>query len=376
MSRMVGHICVAVLVASVVPLRAASAAPAQVTFCRQTLPVGTRTLRCRTSGRRGQKQSLRTLSSFTELRSLDLSGQQFSDYAAIGSLKKLRKLEIRQEHCVPGRFSGTGPRKPRAVVELSFLAGLTHLEELDLSLPAKSLKPLKDLKRLKKLSLEVLGSPDLSFLESLVRLEILEVNVEHLKMPSIQRLVRLRKVRISGNTLDLKNMPPAKSVRALTLVQGFHGCSGTEEMPTKALDGRHLMKRFPKLRSLSLEGHGSAFTTFDFTNMPRNTALKKMYLGGDIMLKPWSGLARFKGITDLTLEHLGESIPTLDPIGKLTRLRKLSLIEATESEIKSLRALWKLKRLRFFQIAHTFVPRIELKKLRKRLPKLRIKTGE
>jgi len=253
------------------------------------------------------------IAKLTTLEDLDISFQNVMDSSVVANLTKLRKLSIR-----------SNPLK-----DLSGLALLTELEELDIGyVPAQDLRPLANLKKLRDLSADGVGARDITAIAGLTRLEKLNLGNNHISsLDALSGLSRLKALSIFAN----HELTSIEGLRALPLEELF--------LVEDRLTDISVLGAIQTLKLLDLERNRivdvrplAGLKNLVDLRLAKNQIADASPLGAIGSLRALNvgenKLTTLVGLEPLQLEDLTvyyNEIPSLEPIAKMTTLKRLAI---------------------------------------------------
>jgi len=246
---------------------------------------------------------LAPLSKLTHLTALDLSarelGSKLSDLSPLAKLTELRSLQLKL--------------RMKNVNDLTPLGGLARLESLDLWGGGQfaDLSPLGRLTALKSLNLagRIPKVTDLAPLGRLTNLEFLWLGLSPVAdLAPLAKLTKLRRLKLSN----------LKAVSDLTPLGNLTELAELRISALRKVSDISPLGKLTKLESLELVG---CKRVSDISSLAKLTRLRSLELGCRA-----SNLAALGALTELTYLRVSSDAATdVTPLGKLTKLRRLSL---------------------------------------------------
>ena len=297
------------------------------------------------------------LAEMTNLRSLDLGGNNISDLSPLAGLTSLRSLQLSDNN---------------EIADLSPLAGLTEM--VSLTLPSRSdlsdLSPVANMKNLRTLKMSgSLGEvpsqiEDLTPLSGLTQLEEVFFAVQSLDdLSPLAGLTNMKVLRLFGS-ISVTDLSPLRGMSSLEVLQltndtgtpySYYGSSlspledlthlTTIRLVADGLEDLTALSHLPELTEIQLYGSDARFT--DLEPLAGLTELRSLYLptlasgvscdisaiaglknletleiSGDL-----SDLTLLQGLSELTSLRIysGDTIQDLSPLGNLENLQSLTI---------------------------------------------------
>lgn len=249
----------------------------------------------------------------TTTTQLSLYGENLTktDLKNIGKLTKLTWLKLESCH----------------LSNLSFLKGLTNLEELYLAdnEDIQKLAPIKNLTKLKILDLSCTGVLSLSELKNMKKLEELRLigMKNNIKLSGLKNLTGLKRLSLSGGAV--KKLPSLKNLKKLESLD-----LSDSSISSLSLSG------LPKLQALSLVGCKS------LSSVSLSGLTKLEYLNlWDCSKLPNISFSDFPNLVELNLA--GTGITDFTSLKNLKNLKKLIIPCSDNIDIKSLKEISSLE---------------------------------
>ena len=297
------------------------------------------------------------LAEMTNLRSLDLGGNDISDLSPLVGLTSLRSLRLSDNN---------------EIADLSPLAGLTEM--VSLTLPSRSdlsdLSPLANMKNLRTLKMSGnLGDvpsrvEDLTPLSGLTQLEEVFLAVRSLDdLSPLAGLTNMKILRLFG-AISVTDLSPLRGMSSLEVLQltnntgtpySYYGPNlspledlthlTTIRLVADGLEDLTALSHLPELTEIQLYGDGARFTDLeplagltelqslslptlasgvscDISAVAALKNLEMLEISGDL-----SDLTLLQGLSELTSLRLysGDTIRDLSPLGNLAKLQSLTI---------------------------------------------------
>ncbi len=258
--------------------------------------------------------NLTALQSLKSLESLVID-RGFTDGALIAPLSQLQRLRLYDSD----------------VLDLSFLAQLKALRELDLSFGKFSdIGPLRKLNQLRALKLysakQVKDWTPLANLTALEELDIGSTNVQSIKM--LANLVSLKKLSIGFN--NLRDIGPLRNLKNLEELEA----EGIPAADLKPLSQLHQLRRV-----MFWGGAGYDIPPRDLSPLINLPKLEELHVSGELV-GGLHDIGRMRSLTQLALSSVN-----LADYASLSQLKQLTFLHISNSNIKSLQPLSGLNQL-------------------------------
>lgn len=276
-----------------------------------------------TNGGSNYISDLSFLSGMTGLQELNLqvgAGLEELDLSFAANMPELTRLNI----------YSNGQNSPNAT-DLTPLAGLTKLRELNLDVNVEDLDPLTNLTELRDLRLYTSGNNyshpvDISGLSGLTELTSLDIqNIGDIEdLSPLKGLTSLTELNIYGN-LALTDCTPFENMTKLrTMYIGCYSNSGSGDLAN--FSSLHGLEELTELRELTISCYQNNTVT-DTSPLQNLTNLTKLDFYGfsDYESSTTVDLSGLAGLTKLQNLDINGNINDLTPLSGLTDLRVLRL---------------------------------------------------
>jgi len=273
------------------------------------------------------------LAGLTELRELNLSdNNRLTDLSVLGGLTKLETLDL----------SHLGSESEERILDLTPLAKLPALQKLNLEFSHARWSTLAGLTRLRELNLYYTGISDLSVLLGMTDLERLNLDSAQVSDYSpLAGLTNLEYLDLSkSNITDLSDLSPLTKMKELYLKD----CDVSSLAP---LAGMEQLEVLSLRKTLTSQGYDAGPSPVrDLTPLARMTRLREFYALG-LEAADYSPLSGLPSLEVLELDYCG--IDDLSFVKSLTGLTSLTARYNQISDLSPLSGLRQLEELNFYQ---------------------------
>lgn len=319
-----------------------------------------------TQGRNGGIKSLEGIEYATNIRTLDLGGNEVVDLTPLKGCKKLEVLNLEDQYSLEKSqyLSDISPLgdlvnlkklmlKNNKIQDLAPISKLTNLEELDLygNRGIESIAGFEKLTKLKKLLLNrTTGITDISPLSECKNLE--ELSIQYNKVSSIEALRghdKLLSLDISGNRNINDLSPLVDSLKLTRLLANTNKISSLEPIKNMVnLIELHISDN--QISDLSPLEKLSALEDLDIANNPDITSIEvfkkltnisELKMHNAMKVKDFSPISSLKNLDDLTITRSG-----LKDISFLEGLNNITEMSLQSNEITDISPLVNMANLR------------------------------